>query len=98
MTISFGRKNAALSFPNQSRSYDEKRSRVCFWGYDSIIEVSFFVDTSILEALFPQMVNAETGILQAFDTAREQIQNAAQKLYLTSRDGSHSFNLAAKDF
>jgi len=32
-----------LNFPNNSRSFDANRSRVCFWGYDSTIEISFFV-------------------------------------------------------
>jgi len=30
-----------LNFPNEGRSYDARRRLVCFWGYDSTIEVSF---------------------------------------------------------
>jgi hypothetical protein len=31
-----------LSYPNPCRSFDAISSRVCFWGYDGTIEVSFF--------------------------------------------------------
>ena len=33
----------ALSFPNQSRSFDATRCAVRFWGHDSRMEASFFV-------------------------------------------------------
>ena len=98
MKFSGRRRNAALGFPNLSRDFDEKRNRVCFWGYDSVIEISFFVETSTLRVLFPQMNGGEAGILQAFDSARERIQQVAQKLYLTSRDASCTFTLAEADF
>ncbi|WP_425277585.1 DUF1488 family protein [Hyphomicrobium nitrativorans] len=30
----------ALSFPNRSRSYDERGRRVRFWGYDGAFETA----------------------------------------------------------
>ncbi|MGD0314842.1 MAG: DUF1488 family protein [Xanthobacteraceae bacterium] len=34
----------ALSFPNESRFYDATRRAVRFWGHDSAMEASFFVN------------------------------------------------------
>ena len=48
-----------LSFPNPSRSFDAGSSRVRFWGYDSTIEISFFVEVDALNGLCPEMSNAE---------------------------------------
>ena len=41
----------ALSFPNKSRAFDATRRAVRFWGYDSAMEVAFFVTE---DALFSQ--------------------------------------------
>ena len=62
-----------LSFPNQSRSFDDSKSRVCFWGYDKTIEVTFYVESDALKRLSPDMSDVEAGFLQAFDTARNKI-------------------------
>jgi len=40
-----------LSFPNPSRSFDASRNRICFWGYDSTIEISFFIEADALKWL-----------------------------------------------
>lgn len=74
-----------LNFPNESRCYDERRHLVRFWGYDSALEISFFVDVGALYKLNPQIKNAEAGYLEAFDAAREQIHDAARKAYSRSR-------------
>jgi hypothetical protein len=85
-----------LNFPNLSRSYDERRNLVRFWGYDRALEVPFFVEVSALCKLLPQTQNLEAGYLDAFDAAREQILEAARKVYAqTSRD---AYLLAATDF
>ncbi|MFZ0722899.1 MAG: DUF1488 family protein, partial [Xanthobacteraceae bacterium] len=42
-----------LSFPNQSRFYDATRRAVRFWGNDSAIEASFFVDADALKKIEP---------------------------------------------
>jgi hypothetical protein len=87
-----------LSFPNPSRSFDADKSRVLFWGYDSAIEVSFFVEADALKRLCPEMSSAETGFLEAFDTAQKRIREVANKVYVRGGKGTYSYILAAKDF
>ncbi len=86
-----------LNFPNPSRSYDPAKSRVRFWGYDSAIEVSFFVEESALKKLCPKMNNVETEYLDAFDTTIKRIHNAAEKVYLRIGKGASGYNLVADD-
>jgi hypothetical protein len=87
-----------LNFPNPSRSFDAPRNRVRFWGYDSAIEISFFVEADALRKLSPEMSNVETGLLKAFDAARKRIHEVADKVYVLGRKGSFAYILAAKDF
>jgi len=84
-----------LSFPNASRSYDETRNLVRFWGYDSTLEVSFLVEVSALCKMKSQTRNLEADSLAAFDAAREQIFEAARKVYARGRCGTYL--LAAAD-
>ena len=58
-----------LNYPNPCRSFDASSSRVCFWGYGSTIEISFFVGMDALKRLCPDMSDAGSGFLQAFDAA-----------------------------
>ena len=88
----------SLSFPNPSRSFDASSSRVLFWGYDSAIEVSFFVEANALKRLCPEMSGAETAFLKAFDAARKRIHEVADKVYVHGRKGSYAYILAADDF
>ena len=87
-----------LSFPNPSRSFDVTKSRVCFWGYDSTIEVSFFLEADALKRICPEMDGAETGFLNAFDAARNRINEVANKVYVGGNKGSYSYILSADDF
>ena len=87
-----------LSFPNPSRSFDVGKSRVCFWGYDSTIEISFFVGMDALKRLCPDMSEAESGVLQAFDAALNRIHEVADKVYARGSKGSYACILAAEDF
>jgi hypothetical protein len=88
-----------LSFPNPSRSFDATGNRVRFWGYDSAMEVSFFVEADALRKLYPEMANVEAGFLQAFDAARKRIHEAADKVYVRGgKKGTYSYILVAKDF
>ena len=70
-----------LSFPNMSRSYDAARQSVCFWGYDSAFEISFYIGADALRSISSQPHRGEEGFLQAFDANRERIQKAASKMY-----------------
>ncbi len=86
-----------LHFPNPSRSFDPDSSRVLFWGYDSTMEVSFFLETAALKRLYPEMNNAEPEFLKAFDTERERIYEVADKVYRRGGE-SYAYVLAAEDF
>ena len=85
-----------LNFPNGSRSYDAKRNLIRFWGYDSALEIPFFVEVSALYKLIPQTRSAEAGYLEAFDAARARIHDTARKVY--SRANKDAYLLAAADF
>jgi hypothetical protein len=87
-----------LSFPNRSRSFDATKSRVRFWGYDSAIEISFFLETDALQKLIPEMSDAEAGVLKAFDATRERIYEVAARVYARNRKASGAYILAADDF
>ena len=88
----------SLSFPNPSRSFDASSSRVCFWGYDCTIEISFFVEADALKRLCPEMSGAEPGFLQAFDAARKRIYEVADKVYVRGGKESCAYTLAAEYF
>jgi Protein of unknown function (DUF1488) len=87
-----------LSFPNPSRSFDANKNRVSFWGYDSVIEITFFVEAGTLKRLCPEMSGAEAGFLQAFDNSVNRIHEVADKVYGRGGKGTYAYILAAKDF
>ena len=87
-----------LRFPNPSCSFDATKNRVSFWGYDSAIEVSFFVEANALKRLCPEMGGAEAGFLNAFDTVRKRIHEVANKVYVGGNQGSYCYTLSANDF
>jgi Protein of unknown function (DUF1488) len=86
----------ALSFPNNSRSYDTTRRAVRFWGYDSAMETSFFVTEHALERVQPSMAFDQNGALRAFDINRALIYATAAKVY--ARGHKASYNLVSSDF
>ena len=85
-----------LSFPNQSRFYDATRRAVRFWGNDSAIEASFFVDADALKKIEPKLQLDEVGLLGAFNSNRKLIYATAAKVYDRRRQGS--YDLMAADF
>ena len=85
----------ALSFPNQSRSYDARQHCVRFWAYDEALEVPFFVEASALCRMDPKAARDEPGLLNAFDLHRGRIFKAAIRIYSRNRRGSYT--LAAAD-
>ena len=86
----------ALTFPNESRSYDTTRRAVRFWGYDSAMEASFFVSEDALKRVQPDMSFDEASLLGAFDANRAAICAAAAKVYARGRKGS--YDLVTADF
>jgi hypothetical protein len=85
-----------LSFPNQSRSYDNRRNAVRFWGHDSAMEASFFVTTEALQRLQSNLPIDEASLLDAFDSNRVLICATAAKVYARGHRGS--YELQASDF
>lgn len=87
-----------LNFPNPSRSFDAANNRVQFWGYDSALEITFYVEADALKQLCPEMSSVEAGFLKAFDAARTRIHEVANKAYVRSSKGTYGYILAAEDF
>jgi Protein of unknown function (DUF1488) len=85
-----------LNFPNQSRFYDATRRAVRFWGNDSAMEASFYVDADALKRIKPDMGFDEVGVLSVFDSNRELIYATAAKVYGRRHKGS--YDLIAADF
>ena len=85
-----------IDFPNHSRSYDKTRRAVRFWGYDSAIEASFFINEDALRRIQPDARPDESGFLNAFDSNRDLICAAATKVYFRGSRGS--YDLVAANF
>jgi hypothetical protein len=85
-----------IDFPNHSRSYDPTRRAVRFWGHDSVIEASFFINEDALKRIQPDARLDEPGFLSAFDTNRDLICAAAAKVYVRGSRGS--YDLIATNF
>ena len=85
-----------LNFPNPSRRYDAVRRRVCFWGYDSAMEVPFFLEESVLFRLDPKTKNAEGAMLATFDASRDRINAVAERVHASQKRSFHI--LVAGDF
>jgi Protein of unknown function (DUF1488) len=86
----------ALSFPNPSRSYDRTRHCIRFWAYDAALEIPFFVEAEVLYQIDPKLTRTEAGLLSVFDTHRDRIMMAADRVY--SRHSRGSYTLSACDF
>jgi hypothetical protein len=85
-----------IDFPNHSRSYDPTRRAVRFWGHDSAIEASFFINEDALKRIQPDAHLDESGFLSAFDSNRDLICAAAAKVYVRGSRGS--YDLVAANF
>lgn len=85
-----------IEFPNHSRSYDSTRRAVRFWGHDSAIEASFYIDQDAMTRIQPGVRLDESGFLNAFDANRDRICAAAAKVYVRGSRGS--YDLGAADF
>ena len=67
-----------------------------FWGHDSAIEASFFIDEDALTMIQPDTRPDEFGFLNAFDSNRDLICAAAAKLYVRGSRGA--YDLVAANF
>jgi Protein of unknown function (DUF1488) len=86
----------ALNFPNASRSYDETRHCVSFWGYDSAFEIAFHVEKNALQRISDHTLGDEASMLRAFDDNRTLIERVAGDAYARRRQNYH--RLAESDF
>jgi hypothetical protein len=84
-----------IDVPNHSRSYDQTRRAVRFWGCDSAIEASFFIAEDALTRIQPDARPDESGFLKAFGSNRDLI-CAAAKVYVCGSRGS--YDLVAANF
>ena len=86
-----------IEFPNHSRSYDQTRRAVRFWGYDSALEASFFIEEDALRRIQPDTRSDKSGFLNALGFCnRDVICAAAAKLYVRGSRGS--YDLVAANF
>jgi hypothetical protein len=88
--------NLVIDFPNHSRSYDQTRRAVRFWGHDSAIEASFFISEDALKRIQPNSRGDELSCLNAFDLNRDLICAAAARIYVRGSRGS--YDLVAANF
>jgi hypothetical protein len=89
-----------LNFPNPSRSYDETRHGVRFWGYDRTLEISFLIEDGALSKVSPETSANEAGFLNTFDVNRNRICAVAWDIYSRDRKTSYiySYILTDSDF
>ena len=83
-----------IDFPNHSRSYDATRRAVRFWGHDSAIEASFYINEDAMARIQPGVRLDESGLLNAFDANRDRICAAAAKVYVRGSRGSYDLSAA----
>lgn len=90
----------SIQFPNSSRSFDGSKHRVCFWGYDKTMEVSFYIGVEALQKIRKGVGSAEAELLAVFDTALDKIHVVAAKVYANSSrgKGTYTYILCADDF
>lgn len=90
----------AIHFPNSSRSFDENKNRVCFWGYDETIEITFYVGIEALQKIRSGVGTSEPELLAAFDASVDRIHQVAVRVYANSSKGrgTYTYILHAEDF
>ncbi|MGJ3258307.1 MAG: DUF1488 domain-containing protein [Rhodospirillales bacterium] len=88
----------SLTFPNECRAFEATQRRIRFWGHDSALEITFFVEADALLRMVPDTSPDERGYLSSFDRMSARIHEVARKIY--ERDGgrSHVYVIAARDF
>ena len=65
-----------------------------FWGYDSAIEASFYVNEAALARMQPGVPLDKSGYLSAFDANRDKICAAAARIYVRGSRGSYDLGTA----
>lgn len=86
-----------LRFPNASRSFEADHNRVRFWGHDSAIEITFFLEADALLKLCPELKLVEAECLAVFDSTVDDIHRIAKNVYQRSRERAYAYALHARD-
>jgi hypothetical protein len=84
-----------LAFPNPSRSFDEARNAVLFFGHDGVFEIRFFVEAGAL-AISGTALPTMPRCLSVFDAVRTPILDVAREAYSHGR--RNYYTLTAADF
>jgi hypothetical protein len=84
----------SISFPNLSRSFDDKKRCVRFTGYDGMFEIRFFLATEVLGCEGPHRSASEGDYLASFDALRPRILEAAASAYAKARSSAITLDLA----
>ena len=84
-----------LSFPNPTRSYNERKHCVRFFGHDGTKEVAFSVDVDAFSKT-SRSSGDEAAFLAAFDAVRIKIQSVAREAYSHGRMLYYALN--TRDF
>ena len=88
-----------LAFPNPSRSFDEARNAIHFFGHDGLFEIRFLVEAGALVISgtgLPMSGMSEAKCLSAFDAVRASILEIAREAYSHGR--RNYYTLTAADF
>jgi hypothetical protein len=85
-----------IRFPNEARSFDDKKSCVRFTGYDGMFEIKFYLATEVLSCEKSGRNANESDYLASFDALRPRILKAAATAY--SKNQSNSIFLDLGDF
>ena len=88
-----------LAFPNPSRSFDETRNAVLFFGHDGLSEIRFFVEAGALAISgtdLPMSRMSEAKCLSVFDVVRTSILEIAREAYSHGR--RNYYTLTPADF
>ena len=86
------RETDGLQFPNPSRNYEPERDGVWFWGYDEVVEVSFFIGADALTRLSDTDANGESSCLAVFDANLARIHQLARARYSQRSRSEHLFS------
>ena len=81
----------SITFPNPSRSYDDRNDWVRFVGHDGMFQISFSIAAAALSKKIARQLSTEEDFLSAFDAERPSIETIASKAYSQTRKSSYAF-------
>ncbi|MCW2286717.1 hypothetical protein M2323_004486 [Rhodoblastus acidophilus] len=83
-----------LAFLNPSRTFDEARNAVSFFGHDGMFEIRFWVEAAALASRQPRGTEmSEAECLSAFDAMLSSIHDAARAVYFRRRSNLNTLRV-----